>query len=111
MALSPTAEIELLNKVRDIHAVFIGIEGQPGRFQDLTAIVSRQGKRITATERFQYVLTGMGLILSVVACHFEHLLSAVIELKKMVPAVPTVPTVPADAIVTGFLHFPPFWPL
>ena len=105
MALSQAAETELLTKVREIHAVFIGIEGQPGRFQDLTATVHAQGKRLRVTERFQWVLTGGGIVLGFIAYHFEHLLNAVLEIEKLVPAVP------AGQVTTGFLRIPEFWRL
>jgi hypothetical protein len=55
---------EILLKLRDLHAVFLGIDGQPGQFALLSAQVKQHDDRLRVTERFQYVLTGMGLVAS-----------------------------------------------
>lgn len=75
--IDQTEEKELLLKVRDLHAVFIGINGQPGQFSQLSKAVDAQDKRIRNVERFQYMLTGMGVVFSFILYKFGAILGSI----------------------------------
>ncbi len=75
MSISPNDEKELLSKVRDLHSVFIGINGQPGHFPLLVQKVDKQEERLRSVERFQYVVTGIGAAISYLTYKLGSLLN------------------------------------
>jgi hypothetical protein len=83
MSLSSSDEKEMLLKVRDIHAVFIGIEGQPGRFATLSNTVEGHGRQLGRLQKFQWALTGMGVVIGYLFYHLAGVLGAVDALKKI----------------------------
>ena len=83
MSLSSSDEKEMLLKVRDIHAVFIGIEGQPGRFATLSNTVEGHGRQLGRLQKFQWVLTGAAAVISYLFYHLAGVLGATEALRKV----------------------------